>query len=133
MARAASDLPGPLAKAVRRFDFWRGNRTGRLIPEDLWRLAVDLGRRYGVSRTSRALRLQYYALKERMEGGAEEIEEERSPSSAFVEILTAPSAAAETSHVEFESPSGSKMRVEVKGEVSPVLVELSRLFLSEAR
>jgi hypothetical protein len=103
------------------------------IPEDLWDLAAGLARRYGVSRTSRALRLQYYALKERMESEVGTPAEKEPPSPAFVEIRTAPSPAGTVAQVEFESPSGAKMRVEVNGEFSPGLVELSRLFLSEAR
>ena len=133
MARDASTAPGPLAKAARRFDSWRRNRTEKRIPEELWDLAAGLARRYGVSRTSRALRLQYYALKDRMEIGTETPAEEKALTPSFVEIRTAPSAAGSSVQVEFESPSGAKMRVEVTGEVSPGLVELSRLFLSEAR
>jgi hypothetical protein len=133
MARSTPDLPDPLAKAARRFESWRTDRTGRRIPEDLWSLAVELGRRYGVSRTSRALGLQYYSLKERMESASEAPSGEPSARPAFVEILTAPSPAEQAVQVEFESPSGAKMRVEVNGAVSPGLVELSRLFLAEAR
>lgn len=133
MARSATELPDPLAEAALRFESWRRDRTGRRIPEKLWRLAVGLGRRYGVSRTSRALRLQYYSLKKRMESAAEAPSGKASVPPAFVEILTAPSPAVLTSQVEFESPSGAKMRVEVNGTVSPGLVELCRLFLCEAR
>jgi len=133
MARRAPDLPSPLAKAARRFESWRTDRTGRRIPEELWSLAVGLGRRYGVSRTSRALRLQYCSLKKRLESASEAPSGEASVPPAFVEILTAPCPAVPTAQVEFESPSGAKMRVEVNGAVSPGLVELSRLFLAEAR
>ena len=133
MAREASALPDPLAKATRRFEGWRSKRIEKRIPEELWNLAVGLGRRYGVSRTSRALRLQYYALKERMEAGLETHPTEQTSSPAFVEIRTTPFPAGQTAQVEFESPSGAKMRVEVNGEVSPGLVELSRLFLAESR
>ncbi len=133
MARRASDLPGPLAEAARRFESWRRDRTGRRIPEEFWSLAVGLGRRYGVSRTSRALRLRYYTLKERMESAIEAPSGKASVPPAFVEILTAPSPVVQTTPVEFESPSGAKMRVEVNGTVSRGLIELSRLFLREAR
>jgi hypothetical protein len=133
MARSTTELPDPLAQAARRFESWRRERTDRRIPEELWNLAVGLARHYGVSRVSQALRLQYYSLKERMESATEAPLGKASVPPAFVEILTAPSPAEQRTQVEFESPSGAKMRVEVNGTVSPGLVELSRLFLLNAR
>jgi len=127
MARSASALAPALTRAARRFDTWRRNRTARRIPDELWSLAAELGARHGVSRTARALRVQYYDLKKRVGAAAAEQEGVEAPP-AFVEILTAPSWAPSGCVVEFESPSGAKMRIEVKGEGAPDLAELSRVF-----
>jgi len=129
MAKSASGIPAPLAKAARRFDAWRMRRTARRIPEELWSLAAELGARYGVSRTARALRLRYYDLKERVEAVPAPAPDETVHPPAFVEILTAPSAFAPECLVEFESPSGAKMRIHVNGAGRLDLAELSRLFL----
>ena len=49
---------------------------------------------------------------------------------AFVEILTAPSAAPPAECIiEFERASGDRMRIEMKGAGSSEIVELSRLLL----
>jgi hypothetical protein len=49
---------------------WRQTRQSRTrIPDEVWVSAVELARVYGVSRTARALRLGYYALKQRVEAG----------------------------------------------------------------
>jgi hypothetical protein len=131
MARPASPFPAPLAKAARRFEEWRRKRTTRCIPEDLWALAAGLGARHGVSRTARALRIQYYDLKKRVEAAATPSSEEPAPSPAFVEILTAAPAAPSECLVEFESPSGAKMRIQAKGWSTADLASLSRLFLEQ--
>ena len=131
MARSTSRLAGPLARAARRFETWRSSRTTQRIPAELWSLATDLGARFGVSRTARALRVQYYALKKRVDATATmEAEEARTPP-AFVEILTAPSRATSECLVEFESANGTKMRIQVNGAGTLDLAELSRLFLEQ--
>ncbi len=131
MAQTPSPLPTPLVKAARRFETWRRNRTTRRIPEELWSLATELGGRYGVSRTARALRLQYYDLKKRVDVSRTSEAEDGMSSPAFVEILTAPAAEVSGCLVEFESPSGAKMRIEVKGTGTPDLAALSRVFFEQ--
>ena len=129
MANRASPLPGALASGVLRFEKWRRDRTTPRIPEELWSLAAELGARYGVSRTARALRLQYYDVKKRVDMAPSSETDEAVTSPAFVEILTAPSSEVSECLVEFESAGGAKMRIQVKGAVTPDLAALSRLFL----
>jgi hypothetical protein len=51
-----------------RLTAWRARRErGSCIPEDLWRPAVRLATEYGISRTSRVLRLGFRELKARVE------------------------------------------------------------------
>lgn len=130
MAKAASPLPPALAKAARRFESWRRGRTTQRIPEELWSLAAELGDRYGVSRTSRALRVQYYDLKKRIASSSRGVPDIAEETPAFVEILTAPSAVLPAECiVEFERASGDRMRIELKGAAGVEVAELSRLFL----
>jgi len=129
MARPSSPLPAALGVAAGRFAAWRSSRTDHRIPEDLWSVAADLGARYGVSRTSRALRVRYYDLKARIEGATRGVVVEPAASSSFVEILTAPAASPAECVVEIENGSGAKMRVHLKGPGTAELVALSRAFL----
>lgn len=58
-----------LAQARWEFERWRRSRPrGARIPEALWVVAAELARSHGVSRTSQALRLDYYALQRRLRG-----------------------------------------------------------------
>jgi hypothetical protein len=60
---SASDL----SRAIVRFKKWRQGRVSRTrIPVALWTLAVKVAGRHGVSRTAAALKLDYYALKDRL-------------------------------------------------------------------
>jgi len=132
MAKSTSPFPRALASAARQFDAWRDRRTTRRIPAKLWSLATDLGHQFGVSSTARALRVDYYALKRRIETASSvEEESESEPVPAFMEILTEPSAAPSGCLVEFENARGAKMRIEARGATALDLAQLSRLFLEQ--
>lgn len=132
MAKRASGLPAPLARGALRFEKWRETRTTHRIPENLWSLASALGSQFGVSRTSRALRVQYRDLRKRVEEGAPEgCEIERSPT--FVELLAGPQSSLPELLVELESADGEKMRVQTRGVPSRDLAELCRVFLERGR
>jgi len=61
-------LPARLVSLRRRFERWRGTREVRSrIPEPLWIAAGKLAGTYGLHRTAKALRVNYYALKKRVE------------------------------------------------------------------
>jgi len=62
------DLPAGLEGVQRRFERWRRTRRGHArIPDALWAAAVKAAGVHGLHRTVRALRLDYYSLKERVE------------------------------------------------------------------
>ena len=132
MPKTACPLPAPLARGARRFAQWRKKRTTQSIPEQLWSLATRLGTEHGVSRASRALGVQYPALKKRVEAAAMSSREKSAPP-AFMEILTSPGRPAAEHVVEFESASGAKMRIETRGGSPPDLAALSLLFLEQGR
>ena len=62
------DLPARLENLRQRFERWRRTRKVRSrIPEPLWAAAVKSAAKYGIHRTAKALRVDYYALKKRVE------------------------------------------------------------------
>lgn len=122
--RQRRDLPLDLARAAERFSQWRRSRVlGERIPEPLWRCAIDLAGRHGVSRTASALRVGYYELQKRL-ATASNGALAASPV-AFVEL---PPVTVGACLIEFENASGSRMRVQIQGGQLPDLVALGRSF-----
>jgi hypothetical protein len=121
----------------------------------LWASAVELAGRYGIHRTSEALRLDYYAVKKRVEQqiaavglGEGAATQQRLAAPAFVELTSSvaqrrfgPRAIAEPEAagpwectVELEDTHGARMRVHLRGVAAPgtiprmVVAALSRSF-----
>jgi hypothetical protein len=132
------DLPARLEGLRRRFERWRRTRKVRArIPEPLWASAVKLADRYGIHRTAKALRVDYYALKERVEQNAVSAGAQRDPAAtaskmvAEAEFLELPAAAWPDSGectLELEDAGGAKLRVHLKGFAAPDLAALTRNF-----
>ncbi len=110
---SAGGRPRDLDDGRRRFERWRrGRPRGERIPEALWRAAVDLARRHGVSKTSVALHLDYYALQRRLAGREPKRDSEEA---GLVEVsLPAPAQGARC-QIEICDPSGGKVLVDVAG------------------
>ena len=122
-------LPPQIESVRQRLERWRRNRRRRSpIPEELWASAVDLARRYGLAKTARALGLDYYSLKERIEAGDRQGSREMSARPAFVEIVPQPMAAVSECTLELEDRSGARMRVHLKGTAVPDITDLSESF-----
>ena len=67
-SRKSRAIPARLEAGRRRFEQWRRTRKGHArIPESLWTSAVKLADAYGLCRTAQTLRLDYNALKRRVE------------------------------------------------------------------
>lgn len=118
-----------LVAARRSFERWRRSRTpSRRIPEVLWRIAIGLAQEHGVSKTVRALRLNYYALKKRMAfAPAVNPELDEQGRRGFVELpLFARPMSPEWS-LEIEDGHGARVRVELKGAAGSELESLARL------
>ncbi len=134
----------------RRFELWRGKRQrGERIPERLWRAAVGLAAAQGLCSTARALRLDYYALKKRVEAAgpgdaparatplrkalvsnaSRARESALDPGPTFVELTPLEPSGASECIVELEHPRGTKMRIRLSGRQSPeVVTAVSRVF-----
>lgn len=128
--RKKRGLPAQLESVRQRFEAWRRTRAVRTrIPGPLWAAAVKVAQKYGVHRTAKALRIDYYGLKRRVEEvSASASVPTGGDVTAFVELAgPLPTGPAECL-VELEDDSGAKMRVHLKGAEAPDLVALSRSF-----
>jgi hypothetical protein len=147
--RKAHNLPARLESVRQRFELWRRtHRTRSRIPGSLWAAAARAAGTFGLHRTSRALRLDYYSLKERVEQQSivapdppkRTTADQRFASvPAFLELApvtnrgfaAAPVDGCEC-RLEFENAGGAKMRVHLKGAQTPDLAALSRSFWNPA-
>ena len=140
--RKKRDLPVRLAGLRRRFERWRAtHRAHSRIPDGLWASAVSAVARHGLHRTSKALRLEYYSLKKRVEQQStiaadppKQVADRRRSSirfgalsaATFVEL--APVVDDCECTLELEDGAGAKMRVYLKGVPTPDLPALARSF-----
>lgn len=126
------EIPSEIKELGHRIEQWRNRRVrSRRMPDPLWTLAAQLARHHGVHRVARCLRLDYYSLKERMNGGAEAGGPE--PRTTFIELPALTSASVPECAIELEHPRGSRMRIHVKGTALPDLAELTRAFCGTKR
>jgi Holliday junction resolvase len=85
---------------------------------------------YGVNRTAKTLRLDYYGLKKRLEqrGAAAVSVPEAEGTARFVELAPLTSAAPCECFLELENRSGAKMRIQLKSTGTPDLAAFSQTF-----
>jgi len=131
-------LPAGLEGVRRRFGHWRRTHEVRSrIPDSLWAAAVRAAGTCGIHRTSKALRLDYYSLKDRVEqhSTATSNPAETTAVTTFLELAPATgdgSAAVAAGRcectLELEDAGGAKMRISLKGVQPPDLAALCRSF-----
>jgi hypothetical protein len=127
--RGVQKLPAELASAAGRWAQWRRTRKlGTRIPESLWKLALELATRHGVSKTAIALRVDYYALKKRLDAPTPPRRVGSTSAPAFVELTPPSFTTAGRCLIEFEKASGAKMRIELPGSQVLDLAALGRSF-----
>lgn len=127
--RGMQKVPAELVRAAARWAQWRRTRRlGARIPESLWKLALELAARHGVSRTAIALRVDYYALKKRLDAQTPPRRVGSAAAPAFVELPPPSLTTAGGCVIEFEKASGAKMRIELRGSQIPDLAALGRSF-----
>jgi hypothetical protein len=113
----------------KRFDVWRrSNKPRTRIPIRLWNAAVQVAGQCGLHRVAKALHLDYYALKKRLDasGGVQ-------TTIPFIELNPGVSGTAPECIVELETRNGAKMRIHLKGMGTPDLNALSDLFWRNRR
>jgi len=121
-----SDVAAALCRAQRKIEHWRRRRRPRArIPEPLWREAAELACAYGLNRTAKALRLDYYSLKKRLPAAARSNQH----TAEFVEILPGGMPAARPEClIEVEDAGGAKMRIHLQGGNPPDVAALLGVF-----
>jgi len=120
-----------LEQIKKRFINWRRTRKAKNpIPKRLWNSAAKIAMQCGLSRTAKALRLNYYDLKKRIDV---RINAQSPLAPAFIEL--SPAAAGSTSEcfIECENKNGSKMRIQIKGMNAPDLNAISAAFWRSER
>ena len=134
---SSSRMPKSIVRVQQRFERWRRlgkkNKTaGRLrIPEELWRAAVEVATEHGAYKTARALRLNHTALKARLpersgeRGGSVE--------GAFVELVPAALSGVAECVVDLEDGRGTRMRIQLRGGMTPDLASMTRAFCEGER
>ncbi len=81
-----------------------------------------------MSRTAIALRVDYYALKKRLDAQTPPRRVGSAAAPAFVELTPPSLTGAGGCVIEFEKASGAKMRIELPGSQVPDLAALGRSF-----
>lgn len=125
------NLPARLEDLRRRFERWRRTRKVRSrIPEPLWDSAVKIAGTYGVNQTAKALRVNYYALKKRVEQKASAAGDVPRAAAAapFIELVAPTSAGPCQCILELENANGAKMRVQLRSVEMPDLAAMSQSF-----
>jgi hypothetical protein len=135
------DVPARLEGLRRRFERWRRTRKVRArIPEPLWASAVKSAAKYGIHRTAKAVRVDYYALKKRVEQKAAIAGTQQKTAATaskrpaqvagagFLELPAVAWAGGGECTLELEDAAGAKLRVHLKGFEMPDLVALSQSF-----
>ncbi|MCP4002599.1 MAG: hypothetical protein GY725_00245 [bacterium] len=125
MANKTSDQDAAQLAATRReFEQWRSTRRrGARIPDHLWSAAVRVARQYGVTRATQDLRLDFYALKERMKASSSPRDETSRPME-FVEV--APLAPTPECILEIHGEHGRTVRLTLQGLTATALAAVAR-------
>ena len=114
-------IPEAILQLQRQLDQFRSTQPRRTkLPESLWQAAVELARQHGVYSVAHPLRLDYTGLKKRLDGVP--VVRRKATKPAFVELVAPP----EECSIEFETPSGSKMRIQWRASAPPDWLSLLR-------
>jgi len=129
--RTTRGLPVRLEGVRQRFEKWRRTRKVRSpIPETLWASAVKMAGTFGLHRTAKILRVNYYTLKKRVEreAAAASRTPEEDPVTTFFELTPPVASGSCECTMELEDSGGAKMRIRLNGVEAPDLAALSRSF-----
>ena len=128
MSQQQTPIPPDLVELSQRLEQWRSEQSARSrLPESIWAAAAEMAKRYGLHRTTKALRLDYTGLKKRMPALAKTV---GSPPPGFLELLAPTAVSPAECVVEWESARG-RMRVAMKG-VTPDWASLLRAWRETA-
>jgi hypothetical protein len=123
--REARDLGQELSGLRARIDEWRKSPKRPLrMPEPLWRAAGRAASVHGLNQVAKALRLDYYNLKKRVDS----CQAPDALKPAFIELGVVPPPVAPKWRIEMEAPGGAKMTIEFPDPRQLDLTALARAF-----
>ena len=125
-----TDFP-QLQRLAQRLQVWRRTRTrGQRIPKVLWEAAVALARVHGINTTAATLKLNYYGLQRRLEGGREPRKRRLTPA-PFLEVAAPalPSGVGEPGTLELVQASGARLTLRLPNASPKDLLPVVHLFL----
>lgn len=133
-SRQTRDLPARLERIQRRFELWRRTHRARSpISDSLWAAAVKAAGSYGICQTAKALRVDYYSRKERVEkASAAGLPDGGVKAATFLELAPPSQTGPGECTLELEDAGGARMRIHLKGFAPPDLAALSRSFWNPA-
>jgi hypothetical protein len=122
-----------LKEVQRRVERWRerGGGKGTRMPEELWQAAEEVARVEGLYSTSRALRVEYSRLKQRVRSRPVTSTKTSSVSSSFVELGMSQLCGVCKTVIDVCGRWGDRMHVEVMGTPTVDIVGLTQTFLSQ--
>lgn len=109
----------------KRLEAWRkSHKPHSRLPVRLWKAAARIAGQHGLNKTAKALRLDYYDLKKRLDVVAVS----HGPAPSFIELSPATPSLVPECLMELEARNGTKMRIHLKGMAVPDLNTLSSTF-----
>lgn len=136
MKEKTTQIPflSPTLEDVRcRFETWRsGKKTGSRIPNGLWKAAVEQCQAHSILGVSRALRLNYNDLKERVHKSKKVALPSSDGCMEFVKLDFEGQSRPPECIIEMEAANGTKLRMHFLGQhkgIDPV--DLTRAFLRQ--
>ena len=123
--KSTPPTPEAIVQLQRQLDQFRSTQPRRTkLPEPLWQAAVELARQHGIYSVAHPLRLDYIGLKKRL--GGMPVLRRQAAKPAFVELSAPRTTPLEDCVIEFECPSGGKMRIQWKASAPRDWVSLLR-------
>jgi hypothetical protein len=124
--RKRGEVPARLLQLKRKFAEWRKSRQrGDRIPDRLWNSAARIAADYGVHPTAKALTLDYYSLKQRVD---QQAAANAASDVTFVELPPPSFGQVNECVIELEDGAGASMRMHLKGVDLPDVLALGRSF-----
>ena len=114
-----------------QLESWRKNKRNHREPiqKDLWQDAAELARKHSINTVSKALRLSYADLKDRVYGPSIPKDKTKEKPASFIELkYTQPFSVAETI-LEMENKKGQRLKICFKGKTDFDLMALATTFL----
>lgn len=131
MTDADSSAPDLTLKELsERIETWRQTRKKRRpMPEPLWQAAASLSKKLSIQQVSKALRLNYGALKKRVHPVKKDLCAGKQAPATFIELgLSQQAAPISECIVEMHDSCGAKMRMHFRGKTDLDLLELGKAF-----